>query len=273
MTMMAADGVVVKPVADMHSGPREDSDVVSQAVFGSPLRLLEEKGGWANVRTDDDYRGWMKREDLYPLPPGAKPYAASGRMARVTSLFANLYREPDVTKHKPLLTVPFEARLEVASESENGENRWVEVRLPDGTRAWVQDGDVSLAFEPLGIPESVTLARRFLGLPYLWGGTSTFGFDCSGFTQMLIRRRGRIMPRDAAPQSLWDGSMPVDRSALQPGDLLYFGGSADKITHTGMYVGNGEFIHATTNGAPVVQISRLDDEPWTGLLKLCRRLR
>jgi cell wall-associated NlpC family hydrolase len=90
---------------------------------------------------------------------------------------------------------------------------------------------------------------------------------------MLVRRRGRIMPRDAAPQSRWEGSARVERSDLRPGDLLYFGGSEDKIGHTGMYIGGGEFIHATTNGVPVVQISRLDEEPWTAALRICRRLK
>jgi cell wall-associated NlpC family hydrolase len=58
---------------------------------------------------------------------------------------------------------------------------------------------------------------------------------------------------------------------LQPGDLLYFGESADKITHTGFYIGEGQFIHATTHEHPVIQISRVDDDPWTNLLVACRR--
>jgi cell wall-associated NlpC family hydrolase len=58
---------------------------------------------------------------------------------------------------------------------------------------------------------------------------------------------------------------------LKAGDLLYFGSSPDKITHTGMYIGNGEFIHDTTHDHPMVQISRLDDQPWTKLLVACRR--
>jgi cell wall-associated NlpC family hydrolase len=91
--------------------------------------------------------------------------------------------------------------------------------------------------------------------------------------QMLCRRRGVIIPRDAAPQAAWDGAAPVTKDELRPGDLLYFGSSAGKITHTGMYIGEGQFIHATTHEHPVVQISRVDDPHWTRLLVAARRVK
>ena len=81
------------------------------------------------------------------------------------------------------------------------------------------------------------------------------------------------MPRDADQQAAWSGVFPVERTDLQPGDLLFFGASAKNITHTGMYIGDGQFIQDTTNGHPVVQISRLDDDPWTKLLVACRRIK
>jgi cell wall-associated NlpC family hydrolase len=88
-----------------------------------------------------------------------------------------------------------------------------------------------------------------------------------------VRQRGIEMPRDADVQAVWSGVVSVDRKDLQPGDLLFFGASPNKITHTGMYIGGGEFIHDTTHGKPGVQISRLDDEPWTHLLVAARRIK
>jgi hypothetical protein len=266
--LAAPEAVVLQPVANMYSGPSDSADVVSQAIYGTNVAALEEKDGWVKVRTPDDYTGWMAAPNLRR---GGVPYAVSGTVAQVEGLFANLSREPDVTKHQPLLTVPYETRLELLSETAVKE-RWLQARLVDGRTAWVQRGDVNDP-KPASIPELVEFSRRFLGLPYLWGGTSTFGYDCSGFTQMLCRRRGVTIPRDAAPQARWTGVDAVERAELQPGDLLYFGSSEKKISHTGMYIGNGEFIHATTHERPVVQISRLADEHWTKLFVGARRLK
>jgi len=137
----------------------------------------------------------------------------------------------------------------------------------------VQRGDVTFEPKPLTIPATIELAKRFLGVTYLWGGSSGLGYDCSGFTQMLVRQRGVTMPRDADLQAAWEGVTAVKRNKLMPGDLLFFGASPDKITHTGMYIGRGKFIHDTTRGNPGVQISRLRDQPWTQLLVACRRLK
>jgi len=266
-------GVVVNPVANMYSAPTEESDVVSQAIYGTNVVMEEEKAGWAKVRTADDYTGWMPLASLRPLSPSEAAYASVGRVAQVESLFANLYREPDVTKHQPLLTVPFETRLEAVSEQGDEEGGWLAVRLPDGRSAWVQRGDITFDAKPLSIAQAIALSQRFLGLPYMWGGTSSFGYDCSGFVQMLVRRRGVIMPRDADLQANWTGALPVKRKKLQPGDLLFFGESAEKVTHTGMYIGHRKFVHATTHGHPVIQISRLSDQPWRKLLVACRRVK
>src|SRR5271157_1203586 len=221
MALFAAalpNAVVLSPVANMYSKPSEDADVVSQAIYGSNVGLVERQEGWARIRTADDYTGWTPLRALLP----GKAYAASGRVAEVASLFAHIYRERSVTAHAPLLTVPFESRLEVVAEPP-GQARWLQVRLPDDRAGWVQAGDVSLDPKLLSIAETLEFSKRFLGLPYTWGGTSSYGYDCSGFSQMLGRRRGVTMPRDAQPQAEWSGVSSVDRRHLEPGDLLFFG--------------------------------------------------
>lgn len=259
--------VALKPAANMYSGPSEDTDVVSQAIYGTTLHVLEEKPGWYKVRTPDLYTGWMPAAALLQLKDGDAGYGATGRVVEVSSMFANVYREPNVTRHRPLITVPFETRLEVSGE----EGRWLRVRLPDDRMGYVQAGDVTPVGKRLGIPEMIEVGRRFLGVPYLWGGTSSFGFDCSGFTQMLLRRRGILMPRDAQEQADWARMKPVKEADLQPGDLLYFGSSDKKITHTGMYIGDGSFINATTNQRPMVQIGNLAEPHWMKLFVAARR--
>jgi gamma-D-glutamyl-L-lysine dipeptidyl-peptidase len=263
------NAVVLDPVANMYSRPSRDADVVSQAIYGANVGVLEEQEGWAHIRTADDYTGWT------PLPSLLKgrPYAASGKVAEVQSLFAHVYREASVTRHAPLITLPFETKLEIVAEPA-GEAHWLQVRLPDDRAGWVQAGDISLNPNKLTISETLEFAKRFLGLPYTWGGTSSYGYDCSGFSQMLGRRRGISMPRDAQPQADWSGVVPVERKEdLQPGDLLYFGSSAKKITHTGIYMGEGRFINATTHETPMVRIDDLNDPYWTKILVAMRRVK
>ena len=262
------NAVVLRPVANMYSRATEDSDVVSQAIYGANVVVLEQKEGWAHIRTFDDYTGWTP---LSALRPG-QPYATRGRVAEVQSLFAHIYREPNVTRHAPVITVPFETKLEVIAEPADN-TRWIEIRLPDDHSGWLQTGDVAFDVKPLGIPEMLALSKRFLGLPYTWGGTSSFGYDCSGFAQMLCRRRGVNMPRDAQPQADWSGVAPIERKDLAPGDLLYFGSSDKHITHTGVYLGEGQFIDATTNQTPMVRIDDLNEPRWTKLLVAVRRVK
>lgn len=263
------NAVVVQPVANMYAKATTDADVVSQAVYSTNVAVLEQEGTWLKIRTLDDYSGWIQNTAVLRT----KPYAVSGRVAQVESLFANLYRETNITKHQPVVTIPFESKLEVVSGPVGSDSRWLQVRLPDDRAAWVQTGDVTLTPHKMAIPELIEWSKRFIGLPYLWGGTSTYGYDCSGFTQMLCRRRGYSLPRDAGPQAHWEGMKIVEKAELQPGDLLYFGPSPEKITHTGMYIGNGHFINATAWQHPMVQINDLNDEHWTKLLVAARRIR
>ncbi len=266
-----AQFTVLEPVVNMYSAPSLDADVVSQAIYGTTVGAVEEQPNWVKVRTPgDDYTGWVARSALAPVA-GNPPYASGTNTVEVRSLAAHIYRESDVTAHAPLVTVPFETLLEVASDPAQNK-RWLKVRLVDGRLGFVQQGDVSTEHKKLSIAETIVLARQFLGLPYTWGGRSSFGYDCSGFMQMLMRQRGYDIPRDAQPQAEWSGSRPVRRNQLRPGDLLYFG-KPGKITHTGMYIGNGQFIHATTNTRPVIQISRLNDQPWPRLLVTQRRVK
>jgi gamma-D-glutamyl-L-lysine dipeptidyl-peptidase len=267
--------VAAQPVINMYSAPSLDADVVSQAIYGetiqqtTPKQSSQAAEGWMYIKTPDDYPGWVMRNQFLPLDE-KETYAGKDKHAiTVLNRTANVYRENDVTQRAPLLTVPFETPLEEISAEGN---RWLRVRLVDGRQAWIQSGDVQeRGTTPLTIDQMIALAKRFLGVTYTWGGTSSFGYDCSGFTQMLMRQHGIYMPRDADVQAAWNGVVAVDRQNLKPGDLLFFGSSAKEITHTGLYIGNGEFIHDTTNTHPLVQISRLDDQPWTKLLVACRR--
>src|SRR6516225_6236989 len=119
--MTLPNAVVLQPVVNMFSKPTLDADVVSQAIYGANVGVLEEKDGWVRIRTADDYTGWAQQSALRT----GQPYASKGRVAEVQSLFAHVYREASVTKHAPVVTVPFETKLEVIAEP--AESKWIQV--------------------------------------------------------------------------------------------------------------------------------------------------
>ena len=124
-------------------------------------------------------------------------------------------------------------------------------------------GTAPAAAAPVSGLALLETARRFLGLPYLWGGTSGFGVDCSGFVYLVHRFHGILIPRDAAPQRDHGGGLPVERADLQPGDLVFFAhdGGKGAVHHVGMYAGAGRMIHAPSSGRVVEEIP-LDTPPY-----------
>jgi len=272
-----AEALVVVTVENMYSAADETVDVVTQATLGQVVVVLERSGAFARVRTPDRYEGWIPRSALLEYAdPKAPRYARAGRVVEVRSLMANVYREPDVTAARPRIQAPLATRLEV--EGDGPGDRWLRVRLPGAGDGYIQRGDVEsvdpAAPRPRGTRQEIlATARRFLGVPYLWGGMTVRGIDCSGFVSRVYHANGVELPRDADLQFDDPGAEKVDRADLLPGDLLFFGGGPSNITHVGLYLGDGRFIDATTYETPVVREDRLDDPHWSSIYQGARRPR
>jgi cell wall-associated NlpC family hydrolase len=271
------EAVVTVSVENMYSAPDEGVDVVSQATLGQVVEVLETSGAFARARTPDRYEGWLLRAALAEYADAAAPrYARAGRVVEVTSLMANVYRDPDVTTAPPKALAPLATRLEVAGDGP-GEG-WLPVRLPAGDAGYVQGGDVR-PVDPAAPrrrgtgAEVVATARRFLGVPYLWGGMTAHGIDCSGLVSRVYHANGVELPRDARLQFADADATPVERGALSLGDLVFFGSGPGDITHVGLYAGDGRFIDATTHETPVVREDRLDDPHWSPIYQGARRPR
>ncbi|MGQ9618904.1 MAG: NlpC/P60 family protein [Candidatus Aminicenantia bacterium] len=268
-------GVVKISVGNMHRNPDEMSEVVSQAIIGTNLKILKgenrEKEEWFYVETPDTYKGWMKADSIRVYKEKENLYSSRGKVFEVASLIAYIYRERDVTKSSPLSFATISAVLEVG---ECGE-RWCEIILPGGERGWIHKGDgfVRKADEKrrLNVDEMIYQAMRFLGMPYLWGGKTPLGFDCSGFAQVIYKIAGIELLRDAYLQFEQNNLIKVEKGKEKKGDLVFFGKEGGRISHVGIMINEKEFINATTHEKPVVQISNLYDPYWQNIYRGARR--
>jgi len=266
--------IVLPPIVNMFERPDAASPVVSQATLGAAVAVLEAARGFELIETADRYRGWIRSAALRSTNAGPARYPRPGRAWRVASFMCQIYRERDVTSASPIATAPLLAVLEVVEDRPE----WKRVRLPDGRRGWVQRADLEPlpSPDPSSAPDGASVAAtalRFLGLPYLWGGTTPFGIDCSGLTQLVYRLHGRLLPRDADLQHAHEGLRAVERAAIHSGDLVFFGPDERNITHVGVALDRDRFVSATTYRSPTVRVDRLDDPWWAKLYRSARRVK
>lgn len=239
--------LVSEPTVLMRAEPTVNSYVVSELILGEAATSLEESGEWTLVESEDGYHGWIESSSLSFQEEPYSPVVVSGRLR------ALLYRGKCI-KYGPVISVPFGARLKLVEE----EDEWIKVQLPSGELFYMQRGDLQRNKRPLTKSEITSFAVRFLEIPYLWGGRSSFGYDCSGFVQMLYKEMGFHLKRDARDQVLDARFETVDLSESEPGDLIFFGDSKEKITHVGMVINREEIIHARSKGdQPWIQISEI----------------
>ena len=256
------------PVLNMRKEPHQKSEMVSQALFSERVEILEESDDWVYIATTvDGYKGWTNQEGITSRK---ETFLSSADQVYVTvkRLAAHLYDAED-TIYGPAMTLPFESRLAILDSPEtvkHGTGRWLRVELPDGRQGWIQRGDVRIGVTGLNLEEVCRFSHQFIGLPYTWGGRSSFGYDCSGFVQMLYRQMGISLPRDSKQQFLWKGFKPVDVTNVDAGDLVFYGFDQERICHVGFCLGDGKFIHtsAVSENAPYLRVSSLHDPEWNG---------
>ena len=254
-TLLAASLFFINdPVSTMREEPSSNARVASQAIFSEQIEVGTEQNGWTYIQTPDGYHGWAATRSIAIRD---LPYETS---ATVSRLAAHVYEVND-TEFGPMMTLPFGAKLQVFEDSNP---RWCQVRLPDDRIGWIQKGDIA-PLPPLQKKQDlVAFSMQFLGLPYTWGGRSSFGYDCSGFIQMLYRQIGIHLQRDAKDQINDERFTTINLDSLEPGDLIFFGPSSKKITHVGMAIGEGKFIHSTVGeNKPWIIISELLNPEWS----------
>lgn len=251
-------GLVSLSVINLRKEPDHRAELVSQAVMGTPLLILQKEDSWIRVQTPDQYISWTDESSV-----SAMTSAEMNRWRRSERLLFN-------KNSGQIYCSPYDTCIESdivsgsITELKGSAGKYVELRLPDGRTGFsVRENFIS--FDDfcndydLNVDAVLKSASLLTGLPYLWGGASSKGVDCSGLVKVSYFMNGLIMPRDASQQALC--GIPVDVSGgfdnLQKGDLLFFGSvkeSKMNITHVAIYKGHYEFIHSSG----MVKVNSLD---------------
>lgn len=247
-------GIVTLSVADIRKSPDNRKEMTTQALMGTVVTLMKEGRLFWMVKLPDGYIGWMKRSAFARTSKKGIEVWEQSTLAIVTGYFGIVRTSPSDTSI-PVSDVVMGCIL-MKRDSANG---WTVVELPDGRQgflrsdliedygAWKQTRNLT--------PESLeNTALMFYGFPYLWGGNSIKGFDCSGFTSTVYRMNGMELLRDAELQATMGSDVDASKNFtnLRKGDLLFFGEKATKkkeqnIKHVAMYLDTLTFIHCAGN--------------------------
>jgi cell wall-associated NlpC family hydrolase len=242
----------------------------TQALFGDRVFVVGQQGDWDEVLVPGQptpknalgYPGWIPKAQLttdahYGALKDSASFALTDR-----GITTWLYRDSRLADRD--LEISTNTALPVLNRTDTT----VQVATPDRGPRWLDARTVAVYQKPTDIPyptgtDLVRYAAAFVKVPYLWGGRAGFGFDCSGFTSTIYQVHGITLPRDADAQAADSRGRTIDKSALQPGDLLFYSHGPDAIYHVAMYSGNGQMIEAFDSTTPVrITPVRLDTDYW-----------
>ncbi len=274
--------VVTISVANLRAKPDHPAEMVTQALLGTPLEVLKSTDdNWYLVQTPEGYLGWLDDGGLHLFNEKEMNDWTKSDKLIYTDIYGFVMTSED-PKSGTVSDITAGGILKLSGTTKKG----YKVAFPDGRTGFLPRKSASplkkwlkgLKTDP---NEIIKTAKKFLGVPYLWGGTSPKGMDCSGFTKTVFFLNGIMLARDASQQELYGEKVDVSNGYdnLKRGDLLFFGpkpdpGKAQRITHVGIYTGNLEFIHA----AGMVGINSFDpaspifSEYRTGMLVSARRV-
>ena len=245
-------------VANLRSTPQHSAELTTQALLGTPLLILKKQHGWCLVQTPDKYIAWTNDESLKSC---SQQELEDWKNRKKVIFLQNTGFSMDTLKQHRLTDLVAGNILAIVNESED---YWC-IQYPDGRKGFIQKNEAEEWQSWLGhanADESTITqsAYQFLGIPYLWGGTSAKGMDCSGFTKTVFMLQGVILPRDASQQVQIGEDIDSigDFGKLQTGDLLFFGAKkedgTERVVHVGLWLENMQYIHASGD----VHISSMD---------------
>jgi len=215
--------IILSPVSPVHKKPEFQSEMVTQALLGETCTLLKTHENWRYVKQWDGYEGWI--HSFYGFE-SEKPYEATHSFFELTG-----YAEHVKESRK----IVYGSKLKLMNTDK--------LLFPDGWEGSAPNGFRLPSFNKLSRDNILKEGRRFLGVPYLWGGKSSLGIDCSGLIQTIFKSMDVELPRDAWQQGEYFKDYTIPLGSVKIGDILFFGKN-EKITHTALSSGGSNFLHS-----------------------------
>ncbi|MFZ4462605.1 MAG: NlpC/P60 family protein [Bacteroidales bacterium] len=247
-------GLATLSVSNMRALPDDATELVSQALMGTPVKILDYRNKFYRVQTPDNYIGWMDASGLQLFTQQEMEQWRASKRFVYKSLTGYAYDAPGKRA-----AVVSDLALGDIFEVESTSKGFYKIKIPDGRIGFVRKSEC-ISFENWSQSEPdvktiLSVAGKQMGSPYLWGGASGKASDCSGFVKLVFYSQGIILARDASQQARYGEMIDFRKMEnLQAGDLLFFGSSAQRIVHVGIYIDKGNFIHASGR----VHISSID---------------
>lgn len=241
-------GLVNLSVICMRSGPDYMDGLDTQTILGAPVRIMERQGWW-RIQSADNYLGWTHYSSIIPVTKEELEKWNQASKIIITTIQTYGYSQPNI-QSQTVSDLIAGNRLRLLGKK----GRFYKAAYPDGREAWIPASDCMKEEAWLNSrkPDAnhlIATAYRMMGFPYLWGGTSVKGMDCSGFVKTCAFLNGLILTRDAS-QMAYVGQRytSMNYKDWKPGDLLFFGRAAtqtkkEHVSHVALYMGNGRFIH------------------------------
>lgn len=228
-------------VADVRRGPDHATELLTQAIMGETMSVLDRRGDWQFVMLEDGYHGWVRSWYARPAEPGEVERFRGAARHVVAAPIASVLSGPEAGS-LPVSDITAGSQVIVLGD----EGGFAAVEIPGGRRGYLDRSAIEPARGAAGADGGAIAGRalRFLGITYVWGGTSGKGFDCSGLVKRVFEMEGIRVPRDSDQQAVSGREAPIrSPDAASPGSLLVFG-EGGRITHVGISLGGGRFVHA-----------------------------
>ncbi len=240
-------------VVNIRSNPAHKAELVTQALMGMPLRITASDGDWVKVETPDGYTGWAHGSSVVRKNAAEHTKWRNNPHRYVVTATAQTYAYDNPTDSGPHHIVSDLVNgdiVELAGKPDDNSVMW-EIVLPDGRRGWIYPQAVTKigdwANQIYDADKILCMAYSMMGQPYLWGGTSIKGADCSGLVKLCYLCNGLILRRDASQQAKTGKRIaPSEWDQCHRGDLVFFGnGATQKVTHVGIYDSDGNYVHSS----------------------------